>query len=64
MPYEYTLPAGLWPLILESASCDASILYYLLTFQPHLVKGKVEGTVAVDREWDVNVPARKCRRIG
>ena len=39
MPYEYTLPAGLWPLMLESASCDASILYYLLTFQPHLVKG-------------------------
>ena len=43
MPYEYTLPAGLWPLILESASCDASILYYLLTFQPHLVKGRVRS---------------------
>ena len=63
MRYEHTLPAGLWPLILAFASCDASTLYYLLTVQPHLVKGKVEGTVAVDREWDVDGPARKCRRI-
>ena len=61
MPYEHTLPAGLWPLILESASCDASILYYLLTLQPYLVTGKVEGTA--DREWNVDGPARKSRRI-
>ena len=63
MPYEHTLPVGLWPLILESASCNASILYYLLTFQPHLVKGKVEGTVAADRECDVDGPAHKCKII-
>ena len=37
---ESTLPSGLWPLILESASDDASILYYLLTVQPHLVTGR------------------------
>ena len=37
MSYAYTLPAGLWPLILESASSDATILYCLLTCQPHLV---------------------------
>ena len=43
MSYEHTLPAGLWPLILESASCDASFLFYMLTLQPYLVKGKVEG---------------------
>ena len=63
LPYEYSLPAGLWPLILESASSDASILYFLLTFQPHLVKGTVEGAVAADREWGVDGSARKCRRI-
>ena len=63
LPYEYTLPAGLWPLILESVSCDASILYFMLTFQPHIVKGKVEGAVAADKEWDVDGPSRKCRRI-
>ena len=51
LPYEYSLPAGLWPLILESASSDASILYYLLTFQPHLAEGTVKRTVAADREW-------------
>ena len=61
LPYEYTLPAGLWPLILESVSCDASILYFMLTFQPHIVKGKVEGAVAADKEWDVDGPSRKCR---
>ena len=60
LPYEYTLSAGLWPLILESVSCDASILYFMLTFQPHIVKGKVEGTVASDKEWDVD---RECRGI-
>ena len=63
MTYESTLPAGLWPLILESASSDASILYSLLSFEPHIVKGKVEGTVAADREWGVDGPARKCTRI-
>ena len=51
LPYEYSLPSGLWPLILESASSDASILYYLLTFQPHLAEGTVKRTVAADREW-------------
>ena len=59
MTYESTLPAGLWPLILESASSDASILYFLLSFQPHIVKGTVEGTVAADREWNVDGPTRK-----
>ena len=54
---------GFLILILESASCDASILYYLLSFQPHLVKGRVEGTAAADREWGVDGPPRKCRRI-
>ena len=63
LPYEYSLPAGLWPLILESASSDASILYFLLTLQPHLVEGMVEGAVAADREWGVDGSARKCRRI-
>ena len=62
LPYDF--PAGLWPLILESASYDASILYYLLTFQPHLVKkGRLEGTVAAVRERGVDGPARKSRRI-
>ena len=60
MPYDF--PVGLWPLILESASGDVSILYYLLTSQPHLIRGKAEGTAA-DKEWDVDGPARKCRRI-
>ena len=36
MPYDF--PVGLWPLILESASGDAAILYYLLTSQPHLIR--------------------------
>ena len=40
---ESTLPSGLWPLILESASDDASILYYLLTVQPHLVTGRTRS---------------------
>ena len=60
MSYEHTLPAGLWPLILEYASCDASILYYLLSFQPHIVRWRTD---AADREWNVDGPIRKCRRI-
>ena len=36
MPYDF--PVGLWPLILESASGDAAILYSLLTSQPHLIR--------------------------
>ena len=63
LPHESTLPAGLWPLVLESASSDASILYYLLSFQPHLVKGRIEGNVVADRERGVDGPARKCRSI-
>ena len=40
---ENTVPTGLWPLILESASCDASVLYYLLTRKPHIVERKVKS---------------------
>ena len=47
---ENTVPSGLWPLILESASCDASVLYYLLTLRPHFVKGNVKRTADADAE--------------
>ena len=41
---ENTIPLGLWPLILAPVTCDASILYFLLTLKPHLVKGDVADT--------------------
>ena len=62
---ENTLPPGLWPLILESASDEASILYYLLTLNPHLVKyqGNVRRTPDADIDKSVDGPSRKHTRI-
>ena len=42
MSYEHTLPAGLWPLILEYASCDASTLLSLLLVELPAPYCKVE----------------------
>ena len=58
-----TLPPGLWPLILESASCNCSVLYYLLKLQPHLVKGKVKSPFDADTDKPVDGPSPKRSRI-
>ena len=69
---ENTLPPGLWPLILELCasplrSCkewyNQSVLFYVLTLRPHLVKGKVESSIYADREKSVDVPLPKRTRI-
>ena len=59
---ENTLPPGLWPLILESASDEASVLQYLLN---HLVnyQGNVRRTPDADiLEKSVDGPSRKRPR--
>ena len=60
---ENTVPSGLWPLILKSASNSPfSILYYLLTLKPHLVKGNVKRIADVDIEKCVDDPSPKRTR--
>ena len=68
---ENTLPPGLWPLILEwgprwhtpwslEEMYGESVLFYLLTVRPHLVKGsKVESSVNADTEKSVDDPRPK-----
>ena len=69
---ENTLPPGLWPLILEwCPQCDLweerydeSVLFYLLTLRPDLVKGsKVESSIDTDTEKSVDCPAQDSTEV-
>ena len=68
---ENTVPPGLWPLFLERCprwgqlavgSSPSSVLFYVLTIRPHLVKGKVESSMDADAEKSVDGPGPKRPR--
>ena len=42
---------------------DQSVLFYVLTRRPHLVKGKVESSIYADKGKSVDGAGPKCIRI-